>query len=130
MGCTTFVDAMIADLSAVLGCRIEDLPAVFRNGQVPLKKQIYTDLVHRYPDLNVERARRWMKAWTGQRQYVLAIKAGGHRHDLDGTPMDLINDGDREHAAGRLTGAPRSTKSQPYQARPSRGEGTNYAASA
>jgi len=96
---------MRRDLAVLLGCTPADLPPVFFGAKPkPLKIGIREDLLARFPGTDSARLSRWLKIWTGNRFYLLAIASGHARHDLAGKSVVMISEDCRQHALRVLKG--------------------------
>jgi sRNA-binding protein len=82
---------MIGRLTTILLAEPADLPRVFLlPGRKPLKRQIFTDLVDRYPAANKDDLRQRLKWRSRNPGYLDAMIDGASRHDLDGNVVDAV----------------------------------------
>jgi hypothetical protein len=95
--------ALMADLAAILGCSVAELPPVLAGlSPKPLAKGIHLALADRYPAADAEALGGWLAAWTGHPAYLLRLAIGGPRYDLDGAAAGMVVDKDKRHAGWRL----------------------------
>ena len=79
-------------------------PALFGGAPTPLKLRIQTDIQQRAPGVFTRRClSAFLHRHTGSTGYLMAITRVGQRFDLDGNPVEPVNDEHRAAAAAELT---------------------------
>jgi sRNA-binding protein len=68
----------------------------------PLKRRIIRDLQRSLPELSVKRVEDAVRAYTGNRSYLMQLTEGAVRVDLLGKPAGVVTAGQSEHARNRL----------------------------